>query len=451
MIRGCRDILSRSYKQRERLMREFKDVVCLRGCEPVETPILEASSIYTSLGNECDVNSNETFHISSSTIPTVLRPEGTAGIARLVNNHSLRHCSNSFPNLRLYYIGCMFRKERPQLGRLRQFTQLGLEFINSNENNAIANIVEDDAEVIESAYEYLKKIGFNNKDDNIEIQVNCVGSVKQRKEFNTDLHKFLKGRYERLSNTSKKRVDTGDCVRILDDKNNEDLNILINESGPMLKEYIGKKEKEEFSILCDRLNEFDVPYTIDNMLVRGLDYYCGNAFEIRADLINEHTNERRKKAICAGGRYENVCGDVNGVGFAIGLERVECALLAMEWNWDNAGKRGGIVIVLSLIDGDEFDEDVKRFGRDVIRKMRRQGVAAVGRVESNGRRVSKVVKRAADVDKCQAVIVVGRTEVEQDTVNVKVVGKGKEWKPVAVRVDDVAMFLKDAAAALVTQ
>lgn len=411
-VRGTRDMLGRLSARRRMLIDRFAAHCERHAYIELTIPTLEKAELYTkTLGSMSDVVSQE-MYILSRTDPTVaLRPEGTAGVARALRNLNVAKKAGDGRGARVWYVGNMFRRERPQKGRWREFCQMGVECVGDSG-------VGVDAEVIEMAMGFLRGVGMAPR-----LRVNCLGGKEERETFNERLREWLKGRYWGMSEISRRRFDNGNCMRILDSKLEEDLDVLVG--APGLGEFVGKEERERFEELKLLLGEAGVEFIVDERLVRGLDYYSSTAFEFDGE---------QGKAICAGGRYEDVAG-VSGVGFAIGLDRIE----GEEGEGEEVGiLEGGVVVIGIEKEAWRSGNEVGQVCRRLVREFREKGVKAVGRLE--GGKLSKVVKRAVG-EEAVAIVVVGSKEIEQGSVQVKFVENQSE-QPIEVGVGEVVEIVK---------
>ena len=232
-----------------------------------------------------------------------LRPEGTASVARSIVQHGLL---NKGPQ-RLWYRGPMFRYERPQAGRQRQFHQIGVEFV------GLASVMSD-AEVISIAWNFLKDVGLND----LTLEINSLGSNEDRNIFKEELKDWLNQRFDLLDEDSQKRINVNP-LRILDSKNNSTKELLSE--APSLNDFLSNESKTRFDYLQELLVNLKIPYEINYNLVRGLDYYSHTAFEITSDHLGSQAT------VCGGGRYDGLIGELGGpqapsIGWAIGMERL---------------------------------------------------------------------------------------------------------------------------------
>lgn len=284
------------------------------------------------LGDTSDVVSKEMFLFDDHGTSTVLRPEATASVARAL----LAEGIGSLPvPTRLWYSGPMFRRERPQAGRQRQFSQFGVECVGSAEVGA-------DAETIEAAAECLRAVGLLPY---VTLQVNSLGDAESRAAYVTALGEFLRARMDRLSAESRARLERGSVLRILDSKDAGDQALLRGtaadnanpEPAPTILEYLSPASSARFSTLQQRLTSAGVLFTVNPFLVRGLDYYSHTAFEFVIDpasvaarltaLARNDVQVPAQSTVLAGGRYDGLFASLGGptvpaVGWAAGVERI---------------------------------------------------------------------------------------------------------------------------------
>ena len=275
------------------------------GIKEIRTPIIEQTELFLrGIGENTDVVGKEMYSFEDrGGRPCTLRPEGTASVARSIVQHGLL---NNGPQ-RLWYRGPMFRYERPQAGRQRQFHQIGVEFL------GLASVMSD-AEVISIAWDFLKEVGLNE----LTLEINTLGSNKDRNIFKEELKDWLNERFDLLDEDSQKRINVNP-LRILDSKNNSTKELLLE--APFLKEFLSDNSKIRFDNLQELLVNLKIPYKINHNLVRGLDYYSHTAFEITSDHLGSQAT------VCGGGRYDGLISELGGpptpsIGWAIGMERL---------------------------------------------------------------------------------------------------------------------------------
>ena len=276
------------------------------GYREIRTPIYEKTELFhRGVGETTDIVMKEMFTFEDRFQRSMsLRPEGTASVARAFVEHNLSQMGATH---KFFYIGPMFRYERPQSGRYRQHHQFGVEAY------GVAT-PEQDAEVIDLLVQVYKRLGLKN----LKVHVNTVGDLESRKEYRAALLNYLKPHFADLSADSQTRFEKNP-LRILDSKDPKDKEIV--KSAPSILNHLTPAAKEHFQTLCHLLDQIGVPYEVDDRIVRGLDYYQKTVFEVLTqDLGAQNT-------IGAGGRYDGLIGQFDGpdlpaVGFATGLERV---------------------------------------------------------------------------------------------------------------------------------
>ncbi|MDP3150891.1 MAG: histidine--tRNA ligase [Ignavibacteria bacterium] len=309
-IYGTKDILPKDIGKWNHVETIVKNIFTAFNYKEIRTPLFEETALFSrSIGEETDIVSKEmyTFFDRSETSVT-LRPEMTASVVRAFIEHSL---ATQFSLNKLFYIAPMFRQERPQAGRLRQFHQFGAEVLGS------ASPVLD-AEIIILAFTILKSLGLKD----ITVKINSLGIASSRKTYLEVLKKYLEPHLNELSEESKKRFEKN-ILRIFDSKSEND--ILIMHDAPKLIDYLDEASKDEFETVQNILQKEHIPFVIDSSLVRGLDYYSKTTFEIVSGKVGAQS------ALCGGGRYDGLIellgGAPNyGVGFAAGIERIILAL-----------------------------------------------------------------------------------------------------------------------------
>lgn len=310
-IKGTKDLLPSDAPRWHYLEDIVKKIFTNFNYKEIRTPIFELTSLFArSIGEETDIVGKEmyTFEDMSGTSIT-LKPEMTAGVVRAFIEHSLGAQQQL---TKLYYISPMFRQEKPQAGRYRQFHQFGAEAIGS-----ISPFL--DAEMIQMSYEILRSLGLKD----LLVKINSVGTPEVREKYKFFLRNYLEDKKDNLSTESQRRFDTN-VLRIFDSKNEVDQQIM-NEAPPLL-DFLGEESLKAFKTVKMFLTNVGIPYEVDKSLVRGLDYYTLTTFEIISGSVGSQT------ALCGGGRYDYLVQELGGkftpaVGFAAGIERI---LLACE-------------------------------------------------------------------------------------------------------------------------
>lgn len=304
--KGCPDIFPDEVYQRQRILEIVRQCTELYGFAEHETPIFEHAEVFTkNLGDDSDVVTKEMYAFTDKGgDQMVLRPEATASIARLFISHKL------FRELpyKVFYQGPMFRHERPQKGRLRQFNQLGVECLGVKDPVV-------DAEIIALAWRIVKALGLHQ---NATVLLNSLGQSEDRKRFKADLVEFLSHKKDQLSEDSKNRLSTNP-LRILDSKDENDQKLLVG--APELQNYLSPESKDYIEKVQTHLKALDIPFTYDSKLVRGLDYYNDTVVEI------QHSDLGAQGTLLAGGRYDHLISNMGGpecpsFGWAAGLERL---------------------------------------------------------------------------------------------------------------------------------
>ncbi|MED7788879.1 histidine--tRNA ligase [Francisella sp. 19X1-34] len=311
-IRGFNDILPEQSRKWQFLESKIKSILNRYNYNEIRLPILEKSELFhRSVGETSDIVSKETYDFSDRNGDSLtLRPEGTAGCVRMVIENSL---ANRGRTQKLWYCGPMFRYERPQKGRYRQFYQLGVEAYGFDS-------IAIDLEILSVTWSLFKELGIS---EHVTLELNSLGSSANRQEYVKALLKYLEPYHNELDEDSIKRLDKNP-LRILDSKIVRTQEIL--ENAPKLIDFIDDEFKQRLQQTCEYLDAIGVSYIVNHNLVRGLDYYSGLVFEWTTDKLGTQS------AICAGGRYDSLIENLGGqktgsIGFGIGMERL---LLLME-------------------------------------------------------------------------------------------------------------------------
>lgn len=304
-IRGMHDITPSEIDAWHRFERVIRELLPAYGYSEIRIPVVEKTELFArAIGDATDVVEKEmyTFEDRNGDLLS-LRPEGTAGVVRAALQNGLLYG----PPVRLWYMGPMFRRERPQKGRTRQFHQVGVEVFG-------APGPDIDAELMAMCARLWRNLGL----DGLRLEVNSLGTAEERAGFREDLHAFLSRHKDRLDEDSRRRLDRNP-LRILDSKN-PDMHALLAEA-PVLGEYLGDVSRQHFEQFRALLDELGVPYQVNPRLVRGLDYYSHTVFEWVSDDLGA------QGTVCAGGRYDGLVEIQGGrpwpgIGFAMGQERL---------------------------------------------------------------------------------------------------------------------------------
>ena len=304
-IRGMNDILPAQSPAWQYFEDTIRSVLDAYGFQQIRMPIVEKTELFKrSIGEVTDIVEKEMYTFDDRNGDSLtLRPEGTAGCVRACIQHGLTHNQVQ----RLWYSGPMFRHERPQKGRYRQFHQVGIEVFGLDGPDV-------DAELLMLTARLWKRLGLQQ----VSLQLNSLGTSADRAKFREALVSYLQQHREQLDEDSKRRLESNP-LRILDSKSPQTQSLL--EEAPRLSEYIDAESQAHFEQLCSLLDAARIPYTVNQRLVRGLDYYGRTVFEWVTDQLGA------QGTVCAGGRYDVLVEQLGGrttpaVGFAMGIERL---------------------------------------------------------------------------------------------------------------------------------
>ncbi len=410
-IKGTYDILPNdadSWQRVETCVREF---ITRAGYSEIRTPAFEKTELFTrSVGEDSDVVSKEMYSwTDQGGTDITLKPEYTASVIRSYIQHNLGAKS---PLTKLYYLDNLFRRERPQKGRYRQFRQYGIEAIGSPHP-------EQDAEVITIAYELLVELGIKD----ITLKLNSIGSLECRNEYRQALKDFLQPHLDKLSETSRKRFDSNP-MRILDTK--IDFEIALLQDAPTITSFLTPDDANHFDEVQIYLEALDVPFTLDTALVRGLDYYTRTTFEIISSKLGA------QDALCGGGRYDKLAETLGGkqtpaVGFAAGLERI---LIAMDEVDTDQKIQADKIYLIGL--------------GDAVRPTMLKILSEVRKAEFNMefdslRRSIKSQMREANKIGASLAIIIGDKELKDKSVQIKDLKNGQQE---SIPIDSIISYIK---------
>ena len=404
-VRGMHDILpdqSPQWQYAEKIIREVLASYCYK---EIRLPIVEKTELFKrSIGEVTDIVEKEMYTFNDRNNDSLtLRPEGTAGCLRACLEHGLLH--NQIH--RLWYCGPMFRHERPQKGRYRQFYQLGVETYGMAGSDI-------DAEIILLTDRLWKKLGIRDK---VKLELNTLGTIEERLIYREKLVEYFKQHVELLDEDSLRRLESNP-LRILDSKNKALKQVIQN--APELMAYLGEESRHHFQTLTKSLDELGVEYEINSRLVRGLDYYSKTVFEwVTDDLGAQGT-------ICAGGRYDGLIEQLGGkenyaIGFAMGMERLLLLLeqldhLPLEQDVDVYMIRVGI--------------DAEKQGMILAEKIRNEVDGIKLQVNCGGGSIKSQFKKA-DKSGASYAIIIGEDEASREEISLKPLRSGKEQKSMA--------------------
>ncbi|MGB2740641.1 MAG: histidine--tRNA ligase [Cognaticolwellia sp.] len=393
-IRGMNDCLPSETGIWQMVETVLRRVASNYGFAEIRMPIVESTALFKrSIGEVTDIVEKEMYTFDDRNGDSLtLRPEGTASCVRAGNQHGLLYNQEQ----RLWYMGPMFRHERPQKGRYRQFHQFGLE--------AFGIATPDiDAEIIMLTSRLWRELGIN---EFVTLELNSLGSNEERAKYRDALVIFLTEKEELLDEDSKRRMHSNP-LRVLDSKNPEVQAALVG--APKLADYFGEESSEHFASVCQRLDAANIKYVINDRLVRGLDYYNRTVFEwVTTSLGAQGT-------ICAGGRYDGLVEQLGGkstpgFGFALGIERLVLMLTSLEKANNIRAQVDAYVIMLGN-DVEITANGLAEQWRDLVPDIRLQ-------CHCGGGNMKKQMKRA-DKSGAQIALILGEDEIAQQTVTVK--------------------------------
>ncbi len=387
--RGFPDHLTEDSSQFDSLLSVIIQVIKTFDFQKVDPPILEYSELFSrTLGEGSDIVNKEMYSFQHGEESLTLRPEGTAGIARLFITQKMH---KQLP-LKWYYQGYMFRHERPQKGRFRQFYQVGVEYLGDSSELA-------DMEVLSMAWLLMKKLSLEKK---VTLEVNTLGSLEERKTYKEKLQQFLNPLKEKLSPDSQTRL-IKNPLRIWDSKEKQDQDIM--KKAPLLKNFLTKETLTKYEKIKEALNALNIPFKENTKLVRGLDYYN--------DLVFEWTSESlgAQSAFLSGGRYDKLIENLGGlptpaIGWALGLERLN--LLCDPF------KEKPVQIGLAAM-----GEEAAKKAFQIAYELRSEGYSVYYRFSGS---FSKQMKRISQ--KCLFALIYGENEHHKGEIILKDLSKG---------------------------
>lgn len=383
----------------------IRDAVASYGYCEIRFPIVESTDLFKrSIGEVTDIVEKEMYTFEDRNGDSLtLRPEGTACCVRAGNEHGLLYNQEQ----RLWYMGPMFRHERPQKGRYRQFHQFGVEAFGI----ASADI---DAEVILLSAEIWRKMGVL---DHVTLELNSLGSNEDRAAYRDALIAFLEQHKDQLDEDCTRRMYSNP-LRVLDTKNPE-IQKLLSEA-PKLSDYLSEESKAHFSNLCERLDKNGIKYKVNEKLVRGLDYYNRTVFEWVTESLGA------QGTVCAGGRYDGLVEQLGGkaapgVGFAMGIERLVLLLETVVLSDPEKNQVRSPVDVYFMAFG--LDAEIK--ANQVAQKLRETLPGLRIRNHCGGGGMKKQIKKA-DQSGAKVALILGDDELAQNVVAVKDLRERKE-------------------------
>lgn len=401
-IRGMHDVLPEQTPAWQYAEKMFKEVLASYCYQEIRLPIVEKTELFKrSIGEVTDIVEKEMYTFEDRNNDSLtLRPEGTAGCLRACLEHGLLHNQVH----RLWYYGVMFRHERPQKGRYRQFYQLGVETYGMPGPDI-------DAEIILLTDRLWKKLGIRNK---VKLVLNTLGTAEERVVYREKLVGYFKHHIELLDADSLRRLESNP-LRILDSKNKELQKLIKN--APELMDTLGEESLNHFKTLTHTLDNLEINYELNTRLVRGLDYYGKTVFEWVTDDLGAQS------AICAGGRYDSLIEQLGGkenyaVGFALGMERL---LLLLE-QLDNAPVDKSVDAYVICV-----GKDAEKEGLCMAEKIRNEVETLKLKVNCGGGSFKSQFKKA-DKSGAEYALVLGDDEMSRGEVGLKPLRTNQEQK-----------------------
>ena len=391
-VRGMQDMHGTEKVKFEFIIEKSKALASCCGFEELKIPHLEFSSTFErNLGEETDVVKKEIYKFTDKSGEEVaLRPEFTAGVVRA-------YIENDFKiNSRLFSYGSLFRYERPQKGRFREFSQINFEIF--GESGFLA-----DVEVVSMAYDLLKSFEIEDK---FQLEINTLGSRETMQKYKNVLIEYFLKHESSLSLLSRERLKKNP-LRILDSKEEEDIKIVSN--APVIESYYTKEEKQDFEKTLNLLAKLNIPFAINHGIVRGLDYYTGIVFEFTSALIGA------KSTILAGGRYDKLVHEMGGrdvpaIGFAGGIER-----LILLSSFKPEPKKALFILPISE---NEFE-----YSLELARYFRENNICSICVYKGNlGKRIEKILKEPYN----SFALIVGKEEIKTGIFKFKDLSKSEE-------------------------
>lgn len=384
--KGTKDILPQEIEQWHKLEKNALEIFTRYGYKEIRTPIFEATELFArGVGDTTDIVNKEMYTFEKSDRSLTLRPENTAGVVRSFIENGMSRLSAP---VKLWYKGPMFRYERPQAGRQRQFHQVGVEMFGIKEPTA-------DAEAILLAVNYLKSLGLND----LEVEINSLGCPKCREEYKQKIKEVLKPEFENLCEDCQNRYEKNP-LRLLDCKVESCKEIFAKPEIQKViqSDFICEECADHYKTLKFYLDKLEVPYVENKLLVRGLDYYNRTVFEIKSNNLGS------QNAVCGGGRYDSLVRNLGGedtpaVGWAMGMERLNSLLTDIE-----PEKLDGYIVSNSPADAFELAQELRAEGLKV-------------ELDLANKKFTKQLEKASKVAKFA--LILGEDEIKSKKVAVK--------------------------------
>ena len=414
--KGTYDVLDEKGKMILYIEKVIKSLMEKYNYEYFRTPLFESSELFhRGVGETTDIVSKETYDfVDRGNRHMTLRPEGTAGIVRsFIENKCYGRAT--LP-VKAWYYGPMYRYERPQSGRFREFYQFGVEAFGSSDPML-------DAEIISIPVNLYKLLGLKG----IKVNINSLGDSKSRQAYRQALLDYFKPHLGELCEDCKERY-AKNPLRILDCKIDAEKDIM--KDAPKMVDYLNEDSQKHFALVQKYLNALDIPYNVNYNLVRGLDYYTHTVFEVEADVAGFGS----QNVLCGGGRYDNLVETIGGpktagVGFALGMERLLTALEYENIILDDIETIDAYIVPLS--------DEVKEYGFQLLQTLRMNGFNAD--IDYMGRNLKSNFKQA-DRYNAKYVVVIGEEEVKSQVLTIKNNETKEEYK---VNEEEIIDFLDE--------
>jgi len=397
-VKGTHDILPDQTWRWRKIESALHSFIQKYGYQEIRTPAFEKTELFArGIGEETDIVSKEMYNWTDQGGENLtLKPELTAPVVRSFIQHNL---GNQSAVNRLYYMDALFRRERPQKGRTRQFHQFGAEVFGSEHPEA-------DAEIMAISYNFYKELGITE----LTLKLNSVGSEECRNDYRNELRNYLKPYLSDLTETSRNRFKNNP-LRILDTKVEHEIELLKN--APEICDFLTDDDKSHFEEVESLLNTLSIPYVIDPQMVRGLDYYSRTTYEITSSALGS------QDALCGGGRYDKLVETLGGkptpaVGFAAGIERL---LLALELKMVDSSNKSNQIHIVGL------NENVRSNCQVVAQELRHQGFSVSTDLL---RRSLKSLLREANRNGARISIIISEEGLANNTVQVKDMETGEQ-------------------------
>nr|WP_136250188.1 histidine--tRNA ligase [Ningiella ruwaisensis] len=399
-IRGMNDCLPAQSGIWQFVEQHIRDLTKSYHYQEIRTPIVESTDLFKrSIGEVTDIVEKEMYTFDDRNGDSLtLRPEGTACAVRAGNQHGLLYNQQQ----RLWYMGPMFRHERPQKGRYRQFHQFGVEAYGFDGPDI-------DIEVILMGARLWKAFGIADK---VTLQINSLGSNEARAAYKEKLVSFLKSVEDKLDDDSKRRLSSNP-LRVLDSKNPDTQSAI--KDAPRLLDHLDEASKQHFDILCERLQNLGIAFEVNPSLVRGLDYYNRTVFEWVTDMLGA------QGTVCAGGRYDGLVEQLGGkatpaVGFAMGLERL--VLLIESISDDAKFEPRADVYITALGDASQCK------AMELAETLRSACPGVSIQLHCGAGNMKKQMKKA-DASGAKVAVIIGESELQNNAFGVKYLREDK--------------------------